>query len=105
MSSEPEIGPNGLPLAPRPAPRPAVTAAPADRKKAQRPLGPSLRAMGLGFVALLLGPITGLPAIANGLVGLRRARPGSAARTHAVTGIVLGLLGTAIWGVALLAIL
>jgi hypothetical protein len=108
--SEPEIGPHGLPLPPREEPAtplpprqepgpatPAAAASPRRRRRDAR-LEAHLAALGLGFVALMCGgPLAGIPAVALGATGFARARPGSAARTQAMTGIVLGVLGSAMW--------
>ena len=106
LSREPEIGPNGLPLPPPDRDAPGAAAA-RPRPARPAPRGePALAALGLGFASLmLLGPLTGLPAIGYGIAGLRRAKSGSPGRTQATTGIVLGVLGSAMWtGIVLAAL-
>jgi hypothetical protein len=49
----------------------------------------------LGLFSLILGPLTGVPAIITGIVGLRRPELGNLGR--AWTGVIVGGITTFIW--------
>lgn len=64
-------------------------------------------AMTLGFAGMLFPPFAPM-ALVLGIVGLRRVDPNAyppiGRRAHAITGIVLGALGTLVWSAVLVAI-
>ena len=68
------------------------TAAPVIQTIVLKPSGVSTAASTLGFLSLFLGPLTGVPAIICGIIGLCTARRGTGSIERSIVGIIAPIL-------------